>query len=320
MTNWAQGINYENTPGGLQKIKFGQIQAIQDLNPQVQPVFRVTLATPAGPVDLVVKQEMGSATHGKPADRYTMTAELMHLVSSVAKAEVLDNNEADALKRSPHATAYMKQLFGQPYTFWVKMKFKQGLGDLQSIASGAAGFSPSQIADLQNLVPKLVNNTAFWMSFGRIVAVDVFVGNRDRISWSPKKSRANLQNPGNVFVKFDANGNVKKAIGLDFFEGLNSMAYVETILSMKDWERFCLPPLKDQNHARTLASDVVAEIVAHVAQGGIVANYGTQEEVSFLMGFNAGIQMIKLHCISQLQSNKPLPGGVRARAGSLGWI
>jgi hypothetical protein len=123
---------------------------------------------------------------------------------------------------------------------WVRMPYVDGLSDSDIHGRGRAG------ADA--LYAKMTN-ASFWDQLGRVLAVDLFIGNFDRFDGT-----GTLINDGNIFFK-DLGGGAFQVVGTDFFAAqfasgeANLNAMEDPIDGSFDYLRILIDPARRRAYA-----------------------------------------------------------------------
>jgi len=336
---WIDGQRPHSGRQFLREIKLAEIESIEQLGNPMGPVFLLTFKGSILQADrLVVKAERGTDRGA----RFTTTAEIMRVVDPRAIAELISPSEYLALKQAALriGTENFKFWLAAPETFFVKMKVRKHFIDLQK--PPPQGFDAAQIEILQKVMPKLAGNQSLWESLGEIVAVDLFLGNADRISPGEVSGAARLLNAGNVFLKFDASGNLKKAIALDNFDTNEDASRLRGQGIPTYWLTDYAPILKNDGPARSYSRTVIEEVIRHGKTAGVEVHIGQDEVGFFFEGFKRGLAKLKAYVLRSftrpqaligharenpyMPSRAPnppraqLPRGIIDRAKSLGWI
>lgn len=222
-------------------------------------------------------------------------------------------------------TAVMKYLPAQSREYanstlqktWVKMTFVPGLSDADFL-NDKAKLDPDHLAQV---IPKLAEAKA-WEDLGKVIAVDIFIGNSDRFSVDPVKDPPGTWvNRGNLM--FLTAGQPTRVIGLDMFDpngaqqsDLRARGGFETLKVLTD------PAARDR-FARTATKSVGAEMnrrmrginlasinVPVQTLDGLQYTAITQQEVSDLFivfandlsrGIEAGARDLKQYLTAKVQ-------------------
>jgi hypothetical protein len=336
---WINGQRPHSGRQFLREIKLAQIESIGQLGHPKGPVFLLTFKGSILQADrLVVKAERGTDRGA----RFTTTAEIMRIVDPHAIAELISASELLALKQAAlwMGTDNLRFWLSAAETFFVKMKVRNHLGDLQKPLP--QGFDAAQIEFLHKVLPQLVGNQSLWESLGEIVAVDLFLGNADRIAPGEVSGAARLQNAGNVFLKFDAAAKLKKAIALDNFDTNEDASRIRGPEIPIQWLTDFAPILKNDGPALSFSRTVIEQVILHGKTVGVAVDIGEKEVGFFFEGFKRGLAKLKVYVLRSFRvpqaliggarenpylpsrgPNPPraqLPRGIIGRAKSLGWI
>jgi hypothetical protein len=183
-------------------------------------------------------------------------------------------------------------------------------------------------------MPKLQGNERAWKSLGEVMAGDFFIGNTDRATFEAAHviptsrtgkiapARTRLMNAGNIFFKFDTNGDIKKAVALDNFDP-NSNATNLSSTDITEWIRQCAPVLNNQAERMQFATGIVAQMITHAADMGTAIDFYMLEETFLASGIESGISKLKTRLVTEFNhkdNKKNIPAGVVARMKYLGWV
>jgi len=104
---------------------------------------------------------------------------------------------------------------GMSQRIWVLMEFVEGLHDWDGLGRKLSGKLEGKSTALQ-VLEYLRQNPAETENLGRILALDCFFGNQDRVDWASWE----IANAGNIFVTFTGNSKLAKYsfTGIDFFD------------------------------------------------------------------------------------------------------
>jgi hypothetical protein len=290
------------------------------------PVFLLTY----GGQKVVVKAETVTGSAEKAIERYTAAGEIISALDPKSVSEVLTSRERLAWRNiceGEKATPQMKSslldvLAGR--AFLVKMRFRKNFVTFPKIAYGATQFDEEQ-KQVLGKVHALAGNMQFWRSFGKVVAVDFFIGNLDRIGYNPdpvgRETSAKLINPTNIYLKLKGQTpeEVRKSMLIDFFDPYNIAVDFTSSALDETWKEQCAPCLKgtgfDNFRLEKFAVDLVGEVRKHAALADVHARLGEEEALWFSTGFREGKQQM----IDWISRNAALTPGVLARAKYLGW-
>jgi hypothetical protein len=320
---WTPAGHHATSTSGLREITLGSVAGVQDLAPQ-QGVFLLTFEHGVER-HLVIKSELKAPGMQGHEAIYNATAEIMGFIDHGARAEALTQSEVTALKKvfwNQNSQAF-NDVLHRPLvgSFFVKMKCRQQFRDLQRPAF--TGFTPGQVAVLASIVTQLKGNVRVWETLGEIVVTDLFIGNADRIAPAfdaiaeTTDGQATLQNAGNIFFKFDKDGNLKKAVALDNFDSVQTASMLNSRILPDQWKQVFAPILRDDPVSMLFSRSVVEQVVRHADDAGLPVDLGQVERAAFNFGFGRGIQ--KLQAYVKMKGRNNLPPGVAARVEFLNW-
>jgi len=332
-TGIAQSAFVKRTFSGLNEIREELIDKIVDLAPG-HPVFRVVFFQ--GLYEMVIKaEEQGRGqTLKETASNFNNTAATMSLIKGSAVAEALNKKELEAVNKAVKngkGTPELKTQLGRP-AVWVKMKYRNKLMDMQK--PDFNGVTAKQQANIAVLMPKLQGNEKAWTSLGEVLAGDFFVGNTDRATFTPARAipssktgkiapaKTKLANPGNIFFKFDSNGDIDRTVALDNFDP-NAASGDLSNADITEWKEQCAPVLKHESLRIQFATGLVAEMIAHAADMGTQIDFYMMEESYLLAGIKSGIRKLKTRLVAEFnhkENSKKIPAGVVERMKYLGWV
>jgi hypothetical protein len=172
-----------------------------------KPVFLVSMTSGNGS-DLVLKAEsIFGKTKVEVEYSVRWGSKMMKQVSPAVHVHDLTWDEVQALKAlgndkfaDPKSGAYLKYLLGLKECTLFKMDLVQQLTDVQTMIDSENGL----------LALRALRSAAVLKGLGRIVAVDLFLGNFDRF-----RADGAIKNAGNIFLREIDQG--YESIGLDFF-------------------------------------------------------------------------------------------------------
>ena len=215
-------------------------------------------------------------------------------------------------------------------SLWMLLGLKDGLVDLEAIVQGGNALRATQILmslrDPENLD-----------RLGRILATDIFLGNRDR--FQNDVGNDGIQNPGNVFFVEKGTGEFKIK-GLDVFDSTKNTALMSHTVTRGcerdptagDVNHWAGPLLKDPIHLRRVADnaltsmyDELSGVLRNANIGpGIIRGYefGPQHTHLVVAGMNAAIVVIKASCkqrLAQMRKGKVDTSGLKSRMKLMNW-
>jgi hypothetical protein len=301
----------------MREIKVAEVARIKAFEPGERPVFQLTFTDGD---NLVVKAELRA---GREANAMIpLMAKMMKQVSPQVKGKILVDAEFTALTtlsqdpgKFPDDDASQKYLAlmiepqaRQLFSHY-KMPFVANLTDFEKVAKnrGAA-----------HMLLQLDHEALF--NLGKIVAVDLFIGNHDRFAPSGK-----VQNVGNLL--FQSSNGKFTPIGLDFYEAQGGASNL-----MKDSPQ----DVYDNSGTRTsqwpgmiLRGEPLMRDFARKAIDGLNERFnefqGTSSTPLALLNwvdataFGNGMVKGALQLKEFLASRGGLPPGVRERMQRLGW-
>jgi hypothetical protein len=179
------------------------------------PVFLTTLTTRT---KMVVKAEMSNGHETADVQSsFRFGSKMMRQISREVHGNPLSHTEVMELSRVPlskfcnhkpdptKAREYLQDLIGAKKLYvWFKMDFVEQLEDLQTMVE-KNGTGPLALVALKT--------EAVLKGLGKIVAVDIFLGNYDRF-----RSDGSLGGANNIFLQQVNQGNFN-VVGLDFYMG-----------------------------------------------------------------------------------------------------
>jgi hypothetical protein len=309
------------TAQNVQEIKALALDPTRVKAPWVRckPVFLTTLTTGTR---LVVKAER---TVGNPSaqvqDSFRWGSRMMKQVTPevhghpLSHPEVMDLgrltlNQFSTTQNRTNARAFLQDLLGEPGNFWVKLDFVQQLQTLEDMVE-KNGTGLLALAALKS-------NDALRI-LGRIVAVDIFLGNYDRF-----RSDGSLGGADNFFLQQVTLGNLKP-IGLDFFMGTFGATEINLCRDpLPNWGGL---KLNDGSALTRFSKACIASLnnycTKEFQKNGTA--YGPQDLIDpkswsdFYMGLSDGQVGLKNYLKTKQQAGK-LPSGVVKRLKMLNWI
>ncbi len=158
---------------------------------------------------------------------------------------------------------------------WTKMPFIAGLSDSDVYGKGAAA---------TDAVYDKLRKADFWDGLGRILAVDIFVGNFDRFD-----ADGDFVNKGNLFFRDLGHGKAQ-VIGLDFFSARDVSSGESDLLLPADGMYNHLQILRDENARQAYATNVMRGIQASLLRENPQGGYNLFERDTYLTLLNSGIR------------------------------
>jgi hypothetical protein len=168
---------------------------------------------------------------------------------------------------------------------------------------------------------QLADNSKAWKSLGAIIAVDMLLGNQDRIS---------LHNPGfdNLpNVQFRRIGNkIGEAVGLDTFDSLHTSTSNLFDGSIDDWKTVCGEYLKDLNKAKLQLGLAMDDGIRQINKifGTGTCTWGAKEKKALADGYISSAANLKKKMKAEAPKLMKLggsaPKGLLLRLNWLGWL
>ncbi len=260
---------------------------------------------------------------------------LMRDAARGGRGRVLNDKEAQAFRTRALLllAAGEKTDFNSAYdseSVWLLMGMKDGLVDLEGIVQGGSALKASQILlalrDPENLD-----------RLGRILATDLFLGNRDR--FQNDQGNQGIQNFGNVFFVEKGSGEFKIK-GLDVFDSTKNTALMSHTVkrgcerdpSPANVDYWAGPLLKDATQLQRLADNALTSLYDELSAvlrnnnigAGIIRGYkfGPQHSQLVVAGMNAALIVIKASCktrLAQMRRGKADTAGLKSRMKLMNW-
>jgi hypothetical protein len=292
----------------------GEVTEVLCFEPGERPVFCLTFTNGE---KLVVKSEIRTGS-GHADQSIPLAGAMMGQVSPTVQVEMLDKSEFVSLRtliqfpgrfrptQNAEATREYLELCtseeAQPGSAWYKMPF---VGQLKDITKGTPGL----------MLLRLKKPPALF-SFGKIVAVDQFIGNNDRFN-----AMGELVNEGNLLFQ-QIDGTISP-VGLDFFQAQGQAANL--LVGPPDWGKNARGKyeyiwggenLLHENNIRFFADRAIESLNAYFSKQNIrrITLFGPDDALEFANGMKEGIRELK-----QFLLMRGLPEGVRIRMDKLGW-
>lgn len=215
-------------------------------------------------------------------------------------------------------------------SLWMLLGLKDGLVDLEGILKAGSALRATQIL-LSLRDPENLDR------LGRILATDLFLGNRDR--FRNDAGNSGIQNLGNVFFVEKGTGEFKIK-GLDVFDSTKNTALMSHTVtrgcerdpSPGDVNYWAGPLLKDPVQLRRIADNALTSLYDELSAvlrkanigPGIVSGYafGPQHTRLVVAGMNAAIVVIKASCkqrLAQMRRGKADTAGLKSRMTLMNW-
>lgn len=289
-----------------------------------QPVFKLTFNQGE---PLVVKAELAASDKARKEKSAAFGALLMEAVSPEVKWERIKDSENTELlniadnKYRPNNRAQLTKQFladvmGAGIFFMTKMAFIDNLrtakGKLKKKTDDEDDVKLEKRA--KSLVSKMSKPAAL-NQLGKIIAVDLFIGNYDRFD-----ENGNVVNLGNVmFEKLDDKS--YKPVGLDHLDPNSTFSDLTKRVELRNWagrkltDRVALGEL-----AVRVIQSVNAEIRAKVPniKPGDLLNQ-TQCGGPLISGLEDGARLLRERLVALRDSGKAIPTGAKQRMEALGW-
>ena len=302
----------------MRRILAGDVRDVLCFQPGERPVFCLTFSNGE---KLVVKAEIKTSS-GHATQSIPLAGAMMKQVSPSMQIEMLDDREFRELKRlaeSPErfrqpnsaeaARAYLELYTSpeaQPMNAYYKMPFVDRLTD---ITKG----SPALTLLRLKKPPAL-------FSFGKIVAVDLFIGNNDRFN-----AMGELVNPDNLL--FQQVGGSITPMGLDFFQAQGEAANLlvgppenQVVSRQKRIFKYLWggENLLNENNLRFFAEKAIDSLNDYFSQQNmrqIRTLLGPDDVNQFVHGMREGTKDLKQFLVTR----GGLPEGVRIRMDRFNW-
>jgi hypothetical protein len=258
---------------------------------------------------------------------------MKNVQNSLVNVKLMKPDEIVEFQQAAHATfdeGTPQHTFSTGDFCWVKMPFVAGLTDGDFIDEKTNKVNGKT---LREVVTKF-SNTAVWAELGKVVAVDVFIGNNDRFVVTPdgNSKPGDWQNLGNVMFLSPGFGHTTPVIGLDIFDANSNVSNLQSVGGFEQ-----LKVLKDANkrneYALACARGVGNKIKARMKLAGVykltmkipqgdgyttlTITPETAENLfeayadDFSIGLNMGAQQLKLYLqqkVQQYMPGRPLNG------------
>jgi len=278
-----------------------------------RPAFKVTFSDNSV---LVLKGEARDGMQLHTAERIIQFGgDLMRTVSEYVQVQMCKPSEMQALRGlsdrnfGPREKAgltrrYLTELIDSQMFVFYKMPFVENLKSLSK--SLKKGKGAKVLAKL-----KMDRNVLF--ELGKVVAMDLFIGNDDRFMFDGR-----IANEGNiVFQK-----NMEKRyipVGLDFYRGGEPSNL--TAPPPNVWGGLTL---RDRQHINNFATRAI-ESLNECFRRELGNNYpfsmllDMTNTTTFAFGMTKGVEALRGNLLGKLRQGRGLPPGVVARMDQLGW-
>lgn len=315
---------------------------------QGHPVYTVDyMVTPRAVATYVVKAEVRKSVITDMNGRTTQVGrreqqravqtsiQLMRDAARGGRGRVLDDKEVQSLFDRARLLLAAAEIAGFKATadanaIWVLYGMKAGLVELSDVVQGASVLRATQLlAALRD--PENLDR------LGRILATDMFLGNRDR--FSNDVGTQGIRNATNVFFVEKATGEFKIK-GLDVFDHTQNNALMSTTvtagcandprpINVSYWGG---PLLRDPLQLRRVASNALTSMYDELAAvlrnanvgAGIVRNAAFEgyHIDAVVAGMNAALVVIKASCkqrLAQMRRAKVDTAGLKSRMQLMHW-
>ncbi len=215
-------------------------------------------------------------------------------------------------------------------SLWMLLGLKEGLVDLEAILKSGNTLKATQIL-LAMRDPENLDR------LGRILATDLFLGNRDR--FQNDQDGGGIQNQGNVFFVEKGTGEFKIK-GLDVFDSTKNTALMSHTVhkgcerdpSAGDVNYWAGPLLKDPIQLKRIANNALKslydELSAVLRNANVSASmirgyeFGPKHTALVVAGMNAAVIVIKASCkqrLAQMRKGKVDTAGLKSRMKLMNW-
>jgi hypothetical protein len=210
-------------------------------------------------------------------------------------------------------------------TTWIMMEKESGLTSLEDVVYGTSKQAALMLLMELRRKPNMVQ-------LGRILAVDLFLGNGDRFRINPGELEDSFQNMGNVFISKNQNKELTIR-GLDPLDPSSSWAKLDQDLlvvsngNIQSWPGLIL---KDNRRMKEIANRLATEITdALVGKCGMDDRQKSKwavkrKDVGYITdGMKKGRDEIKLLCRARTAKNggrSAPPAGLTSRMRAMGWV
>jgi hypothetical protein len=195
------------------------------------------------------------------------------------------------------------------YYFWIKMDFVANLRDVDGMV---------QTGEAKKMLDLLRTESDALLTLGKVVAVDIFIGNQDRFEHVGKMTEKGT-NWGNIMFQEDAQTKKHKAVGLDWYEAQGAASNLFTP-PPDDWAG---PLLNDYNKLMEFATNAIKTLndyfqkkVVGVSPGDLIPTQGIAQ---FYTGLTAGRTQLKVYLHDRCLRKGAEPPGVTKRMKALDW-
>lgn len=280
---------------------------------QTRPVFRITFRDGSA---LVVKAESGG-TDRDVNKNVAWGGKLMRQVSPLMKVQLLSQDEVRELRAiSPmaftprNARAYLTDLLDATQLgifVWMKMPYINRLQDADDALKKDKETGFEKAFELY----ETLNKAQTMRMFGKILAIDLFIGNADRVD--PITGR--IQNTGNIIFQRLGDGSMSM-IGLDYYEASGEFSNLSSTFIHPRWGGL---HLLNTNTMDNFAMMVIRGLNQMFEEAKVDVDHFTPGHAfQMRIGMEEGVEILREY-ISRRLRTKTVTQGVLARAVRLNW-
>lgn len=309
-------------------IKPLQLEATGDQawsNFDTRPVFLLKLS---GGGERVLKGEMVDGDRDVVRDSAGLIGELQSRLGVDLGVTLLDDADIEVLKGVTSdimvhdnrncAAFYLSEIAKSGMFVFYTMTFIEGLRTLESKAAKNKDKDGMRVFGAYKLGRKMHGDPKLLPALGKVVAVDLFCGNKDRFD-----ATGQIVNPGNIFFKRNEDKSYTP-VGIDFFEAQGEFAKMTLALQPgqeADWagmilmdsmrlDAFASRAIMSLNSALQLAMEGNPMPFDGVLDGNDVR--------AFRAGLGAGADELRVYLLG-LRRRGVAPAGITSRLDALGW-
>jgi len=293
-----------------------------------RPVFLISFTDGS---KLVLKAE-GASTHGPGSSLKSIDimGELHSKLTRDLGVVILQPEDLQPLMEAPDecfdfappavARKYIVDLVaagGGKMFVWYTMNFVEGFKKLEDQVEKNKDHQSMEKVGAYKLARKMCQDPRLLPNLGKVVAVDLFCGNRDRFG-----DDGRLVNLGNIGFQKDLD-KTYAPVGGDFFEsqGTFSNMYVFSV-DKSTWGGMVLgDPDRILAFANTAIQSLNTLFASKIAPRGMPNDgvLGMAQVDALVAGITEGAALLKYQLNRKLRSTG-VPSGVKARMEALGWI